>query len=342
MLLVLRFWKSLRSAHAVTPALLLLGLSLAPVYAQSQLASTQTVKVSDAEIETMLNEVSNWGRWGQDDQLGTLNLITPEKRRQAASLVSEGIVVSLGHDLIKEPYDSSEPFEHEILINPVNGEVGGAGDRYSIKYHGFAHTHMDALNHIFWRGKLYNGFRIDNVAAGRGMASINAVKNGVFTRGVLIDLPTLFGVQYLQGDQAIYPSHLEAWQRKSGVKVSSGDAILINTGRWTRREKEGPWPIMQGSAGLHVSCLKWLHDRDVAIVGSDLALDVMPSGSQTYELPVHLGVVVQMGSCILDCLDFRDVARECRQRQRWEFLLTVAPLRVEGGTGSPVNPLATF
>ena len=296
--------------------------------------------VSDAEVEAMLAAVSNWGRWGDDDQLGTLNLITPEKRRQAAALVLAGVSVSMGHDLIKEPFDDSKPFEHVITVN--NREIGGAGDRYSVEYHGFAHTHMDALNHIFWKRKLYNGFDIAPIAAGRGKGSIHVFKHGILTRGVLMDIPALLGVRYLNGDQAIYPAHLEAWENQAGVKVGSGDAVLINTGRWTRREREGPWNIMQNSAGLHVSCLKWLHERDVAIVGSDLALDVMPSGSRKYELPVHLGVVVQLGSCILDCLDFRDIAEECRKQNRWEFMLSVAPLRVEGGTGSPVNPVGTF
>jgi kynurenine formamidase len=309
-------------------------------FSQENLRPTKTKTVSNAEVEAMLNAVSNWGRWGKDDELGTLNLITPKKRREAAALVTQGVSISMAHDLIKVPFDDSKPFEHEININ--NEVVGGAGGRYSIEYHGFAHTHMDALNHIFWKQKMYNGFGIDDVATGKGKASIIQVKHGVFTRAILMDMPALFGGRFLKGDQVIYPAHLEAWEKQAGVKVGSGDAILINTGRWTRRDSEGAWQIMQNSAGLHVSCLKWLHERDVALVGSDLALDVMPSGSETYVLPVHLGVVVQMGSCILDCLDFRDLAAECRKRKRWEFLLTVAPMRVEGGTGSPVNPIGTF
>ena len=157
-----------------------------------------------------------------------------------------------------------------------------------------------------------------------------------------MDIPALLGVQYLEGAQAIYPKHLDAWEKKAGVRVRSGDAVLINTGRWTRREQEGPWDIMAGSAGLHVSCLEWLKERDVALVGSDLALDVMPSGCDGIQLPVHLGVIVQMGMPILDCCDFRAVAEESRQRKQWTFLLTLAPLAVEGGTGSPINPIATY
>ena len=326
--------------HRYSVLLMTFFLAFASLVVGQELPSTETQTLSDADVEKMLAAVSNWGRWGADDELGTLNLITPEKRKQAAKLVTDGVSISMAHDLIKVPFDDSKPFEHEINVN--NQEVGGAGDRYSIEYHGFAHTHIDALNHIFWKKKMYNGFGVDAIAAGQGKASIIQVKHGIFTRAVLMDMPALFGSRFLKGDQAIYPAHLEAWEKKAGIRVGSGDAILINTGRWTRRESEGPWQIMQNSAGLHVSCLKWLRQRDVAIVGSDLALDVMPSGSETYILPVHLGVVVQMGCCILDCLDFRDIAKECRKRNRWEFLLTVAPMRVEGGTGSPVNPIGTF
>ena len=223
------------------------------------------------------------------------------------------------------------------------GDVGGAGDRYAVQYHGFTHTHIDALCHIFYKGKMYNGFSSKLVKqTGVGKLSINRVKNGIFTRAILMDMPELFGVRYLPGKQAIYPKHLEAWEKKAGVKVKSGDALLIHTGRWTRRKVAGGWKIMQDSAGLHASCLPWLKKRDVAIIGSDLALDVMPSGVDKFVLPVHCVVIVSMGMCILDVLDFRAIAKECRKRKRWEFLLTVSPLAVEGGTGSPINPIGTF
>ena len=312
------------------------------VQADEKLADTSIKQLSDAEVEQILQDVSNWGRWGKDDQRGTLNFITKEKRLKAIKLVKDGEVVSMAHNLITKSFDGSQPFEHEITVYPPKNEVSGAGDRYSIQYHGFAHTHIDATNHFFWKGKMYNGFGVSDVASRKGKNSILNVKNGIMTRAVLMDMPALFGTRFLKGDQAIYPAHLEAWEKRAGFRVESGDAVLINTGRWTRREVEGPWEISKRSAGLHASCLPWLHARNVAIVGSDLALDVMPSGSKKYELPVHLGLVVQMGSCILDCLDYRAVAAECRKRKQWEFLLTVAPLRVEGGTGSPVNPLATF
>ena len=305
--------------------------------------SVEAPELTKNAIDKMMISLSNWGRWGEHDELGTLNLITPKKRQQAAALVRDGVSFSMAHDVVKVRMDDSSPFEHEVLINKPTGDVGGAGDRYSVAYHGFTHTHIDALCHVFYKGKMYNGFSSDAVKQmGAGRLSINRVKSGVFTKAVLMDLPSLFGVKYLDGKTAITPKHLEAWERKAGVRVESGDALLIHTGRWARREIEGEWEIMMNSAGLHASCLPWLKQRGVAIIGSDLALDVMPSQVEGIDLPVHLVVIVGMGMCILDVCDFRAVAEQARSRKRWTFLLTVAPLAVEGGTGSPVNPIATF
>jgi len=329
----------MRSYIILISALVLALLALLVQAEEPQAAK----KVTAAEVHEILASVSNWGRWGDDDELGTLNLITPRKRRQAASLVRAGISISMAHDVIKERIDGSSPFEHELMVNATRGGVGGAGDRYSVQYHGFTQTHLDALFHIFYQGKTYNGYSVEEIlTSGSGKLSINRIRNGVFTRAVLMDIPVLLGVQYLEGGRAIYPQDLDAWEKKAGVRVRAGDAVLINTGRWTRREQEGAWDIMAGSAGLHVSCLKWLKDRDVALVGSDLALDAMPSGCDEIELPVHLGVIVQMGMPILDCCDFRAVSAEAQKRKQWTFLITLAPLTVEGGTGSPINPIATF
>ena len=324
---------------------LAVGLVVAGLFGGSLTASRgeDAQRLTRADVEKTIGELSNWGRWGKQDELGTLNLITPQKRRGAAALVTTGVSVSLAHDAVKVEIDSSTPFEHEVFINRNADDVGGAGDRYSVSYHGFTHTHIDAICHVFYKDRMYNGLSADLVTkTGAGRLSIHAVKRGIFTRGVLMDMPALFGVRFLDGKKAIYPSDLEAWEKKAGFKVTSGDALLIHTGRWTRRKVEGEWEIMKNSAGLHFSCLSWLKQRDVAIVGSDLALDVMPSGCPEIELPVHLGVIYGLGSCILDVCDFRAVAKQARQLRRWTFLLNVCPLAVEGGTGSPVNPIATF
>ncbi len=168
------------------------------------------------------------------------------------------------------------------------------------------------------------------------------VKDGIFTRGVLIDLPRRRGIPYLKGNQAIFPQELDAWESETGVKIKSGDAVFIRTGRWARFAIEGEWNVETGSAGLDVLCMPWFRERDAAILASDLALDVMPSGVEGVRMPVHLLAIVAMGVPIIDNCDLEAVAEFAAKRQRWTFLLTVEPLAVEGGTGSPVNPVAIF
>jgi kynurenine formamidase len=300
-------------------------------------------KLTKGDIDGMMTSLSNWGRWGNEDQLGALNLITPEKRKQAAGLVKDGVTVSLAHEVVKAKWGGSPAFEHKMTSLPEAKEITAASDEYCASYHGFTQTHLDGLCHLFYKGHMYNGFSQQEVtAAGAAKLSIANARQGIFTRCILMDIPKLLGVRFLEGSFAIQPSHLEAWEKATGIRVEGGDAVLIRTGRWARAEVEGEWDIMSNSAGLHATCLPWLKSRDVAVVGSDLALDVLPSGVDGFELPVHWVVVVGMGMPILDNGDFEVLSRECDARQRWTFLLTVAPLVVPGGTGSPINPLATF
>jgi kynurenine formamidase len=301
-------------------------------------------ELTKAEIEKMMSTLSNWGRWGDDDQLGALNLITPEKRRQAAALVKEGAVVSLAAEAVSGRDGPTAPFVQRMMGMPRPGvEIASSADEYRVRYHGFTLTHLDALCHLCFQGRMYNGFSADEVGAeGAKKLDVGQVKDGIFTRGVLMDMPRLLGVRFLEGAYAIYPRDLEAWERKCGMRVESGDALLLRTGCWMRRRISGEWNVMQGSAGLHASCLPWLKERDVALVGSDLALDVMPSGVEGFELPVHWVSVVAMGMPILDNCDLEPLGERADKLGRWTFLLAVAPWAVQGGTGSPVNPLATF
>jgi len=297
-----------------------------------------------ADVDKWIVELSNWGRWGKDDQMGALNLITPEKRKQAAKLVREGICVSLARDAEKDRApDNPSPFEHVMLLH--GGTEGPwASDKFSVAYHGFVHTHIDALCHLSYNGKIYNGFLADRVSPeGAEVLDVNNVKDGIFTRGILVDLPLARGKRFLEPRTAIYPEDLEAWEEHAKVKVSSGDVLLIYTGRWARRETMGAWDAdKQGAAGLHASCAKWLKQRDIAILGSDAASDVMPSGIDGIDFPIHLLMLHPMGVHILDNCDLEALAKTARKLGRWEFLLTVAPLPVGGGTGSPLNPIATF
>lgn len=334
----------MKNRRRLPVALTVLGIAaLASLVLGGTAPSTSRLKLSRADIEAMMKSLSNWGRWGKEDQLGTLNLITPEKRKQAAGLVREGVSISLSRNAAKIKSDDSEPFQHKVTRWQAGEGIGGTSDEYSVNYHGYAHTHVDALCHFFYRGKMYNGFSEEEVTQkGVGKVSVITMKNGIFTRGVLMDIPRLLGVKYLEGARAIYPEDLDRWEKKAGLRVKSGDAVLIYTGRWARREAEGEWEINKGSAGLHASCLPWLKERDVAIIGSDAALDLLPSGVEGVGYPVHLVVIAAMGTPILDNLDLEELSRKTGARKRWVFLLTAAPLAVEGGTGSPLNPIATF
>jgi len=295
--------------------------------------------LTKADIDRMMTELSNWGRWGKEDQLGAINLITPVKRKQAAALVKEGVSVSLAHDVEKErAADNSNPFQHTMILTPQFSL-----DAYSVNYHGYAHTHLDALCHVFYKGKMYNGFSQDEVTQkGAGRLSIRNLKEGIFTRGILIDVARLKGVPYLEPETPIYPEDLDAWEKKAGVKVSAGDVIFIRTGRWARRAAIGPWDVGRHSAGLHASCASWLKQRGVAILGSDAASDVVPSQVEGVGLPIHQLVLVALGVHIFDNCDLEALSEAAAKRNRWEFLLTAAPLAVAGGTGSPLNPIATF
>jgi kynurenine formamidase len=301
-------------------------------------------KLTKADIDRMMTELSNWGRWGKEDQLGAINLITPAKRKQAASLVKEGVSVSLARDVEKEAAaDNTRPFEHVMNLTGANNPGPFSLDTYSVNYHGYAHTHIDALCHMFYQGKMYNGFPQSEVTQkGGARLSILNLKQGIFTRGILIDAARLKGVAYLEPGTPIYPEDLEAWEKKSGVKVSSGDVVFIRTGRWARRAAVGPWDVGASSAGLHASCARWLKQRDVAIIGSDAASDVVPSGVEGVVLPIHQLVLVALGVHIFDNCDLEALGEEAAKRNRWEFLLTASPLAVPGGTGSPLNPIATF
>ena len=308
------------------------------------LAQDESRKVTKSDIDRWMTELSNWNRWGKEDQLGTVNLITSAKRKQATALVREGYSVSLARDTEKEKtVDNPQPFGHTMTWTGASSPGQFSLDAYSVSYHGYAHTHMDALCHMFYNGKMYNGYLKESITkSGADKLAVIAFKNGILSRGILMDIPRLKGVEYLEPSAAIYPEDLEAWEKKAGVKVASGDIVFIRTGRWARRAAKGPWNVSANSAGLHASCMKWMHQRDVAMVGSDAASDVMPSGVEGVVQPIHQLLLVAMGTPIFDNCDLEALSEAASTRKRWEFMLTAAPLAVPGGTGSPLNPVATF
>lgn len=299
---------------------------------------------TDDEVLAYLDTLSNWGRWGPDDQRGTLNLVTPEKVASACALVHEGFTVSAARalDSVASP-DNSWPATHLMTGAGTDPGAGGSGDYIALRFHGFAHTHIDALSHMFARGSVYNGFDQRLVTAqGAGAGSIIAAEHGIVTRGVLLDLPRALGKDWLEPGQAVYPDDLARAEDVAAARVEAGDVLVLYTGRWLRREQLGPWPAGEALAGLHAACLPWLHERGVAAIACDGVSDVLPSGFPGVGLPVHQVGIPAMGLHLIDNCGLDELAMACRQRSRWEFLFLVAPLRIPGGTGSPVNPIAVF
>ena len=304
--------------------------------------------LNQADIERLMEELSNWGRWGPSDELGAANLITPAKRLEAIALATEGITVSLAHRLLtNEAADVSRPFERRMLglPDPTREPVfrGGVSDNYNISYHGYSHSHIDSLCHILYKGLMYNGVSQETITEeGCSNASIASLQAGIVTRGVLIDIPRLKGVPYLEPGTPIYMEDLEAWEEMAGVTVRPGDALFVRTGRWARRADVGPWAVSEQTAGLHASTMPWIKARDVSFLGSDGVSDVIPSQVEEVGLPVHLLTIVAMGVDLFDNQDLEALAETAARLNRWEFMLVAAPLAVEGGTGSPLNALAIF
>ena len=298
--------------------------------------------VEAAQLATFHSSLSNWGRWGPDDQLGALNLITPEVTAAAATLVRAGRRVSCARplDTAASP-DNSSPVLHHMTGTATEGY---GADYLALSPHGFATSHLDALCHIFHEGHLYNGYPTESVTAhGAAKLGIHHLRDGIVTRGVLLDIPALLGLEALEPGTPIFPDELEAAERRGGRHrgqrgpparahrplALAGHARTLGGVLTPGRAR--PRPACHGSAA-----------RDVAALGSDGVSDVLPSLVPGAELPVHTVALVAMGLHLLDNLDLEALAGTSADEGRWEFLITVAPLVLRRGTASPVNPIALF
>ena len=321
----------------------MLGSKLIPVVVFVFSATVVMANVGNGQqsVGELMEELSNWGRWGEEDQLGTLNLITPQKRKEAASLVRKGISVSMARPIMLEKTpDNDSPLEHNMVLLPDETNAW-AVDSFTMLFHGLSHSHIDALCHLSHEGKYYNGASIADVNAnGCSAVGIDNLGTGILTRGVLMDIPRLKGKPWLEPGEAVYVEDLEAWEKMAGIKVTSGDAVILNTGRWARREAKGAWA--GDFSGLHYTTVKWLRERDVAVVGTDAGLDVFPSGIESDGAPTHRLVLVALGMPVLDTMDLTAVSLTANELKQWTFMLSAAPLRIPGGTGSPINAIATF
>jgi kynurenine formamidase len=295
-----------------------------------------------AEFDGWMTQLSNWGRWGSSDELGTVNLITPAVRKAAAALVTEGYSVSLARRLNDvTAVDNPSPFLDKVPAGPPDGQFNT--DDFALPVHGFGFTHMDALSHVAYHGTMYNGVPAPStVVDGHRRLSVEAFGNGIVSRGVLVDIPWLRGLPYLEPGTVIIPAELDAWQKKTGVTIRSGDVVFVRTGRWAVRDTRGPWDIGAKAAGVDASAAPWFKRRDIAIFGSDGAGDVIPTTVKGVDFPLHPLFLVAMGTPMLDQCDLEAVSKAARTRGRWTFLVTLAPLRASSATGSPVNIIATF
>lgn len=304
-------------------------------------------EMTETELDALFDRVKNWDRWGPDDQRGCLNLITDKKVAAATSLVILGRTVSCALDLATAPAAHNPvPVAHYMIRAGDIQEGTGSADYFAVASHGIAITHLDALCHIFHRDLMYNGRPKSLVTSTGALANaIDSGRNGIVSRGVLLDIPRLTGRPWLEPGEAIYIDDLEAAEAAQGVRVEEGDILLIYTGRHQRRlhhEQHEAFPDGK-LAGLHASSLEWIHQRGVALLGCDGVSDVRPSGgSGIYGLPIHTIAIPAMGLHLLDNADFGDLAATCAELSRYAFLFTLAPLRLPRGTASPVNPIATF
>jgi kynurenine formamidase len=300
--------------------------------------------VSAAEFRVLFERVSTWGRWGPDDERGALNHLTPERVAAAAGLVRSGRTVSLSHPLNteREP-DNPEPAEHRMTMLPDAHPTGLAfvKDYIGVDYHNDTHSHLDAFCHVSYDGLLYNGRPANSVSAdGAAVETVEVLKDGLIGRGVLLDIPRARGVRWLEPGESVLPDDLEEAERSQNVDVGEGDILLVRTGHETRLDELGPWDVASSKAGLHPSCALLLAERRIAALGCDGNNDTAPSATEGVGFPIHVLALVAMGVHLLDYLQLDGLARACEQASRWEFLLVASPLRIPGGTGSPLNPIA--
>jgi kynurenine formamidase len=304
------------------------------------------------DVRAYLEELSNWGRWGEDDQRGTLNLIGPDQLRKAFELAREGKVISCSRVVDYAPKAAlSEAPIPPLHFMTRSGESakegeGSSHDWVGMPVHGLHITHLDAHSHVFYDSEMYNGQNAGQVstATGARRGNVDVAHDGIVGRGLLFDVPLLRGVEWLEETDSVTAADLDQLEEMHGMRAESGDIALIRTG-YDRKRRESPdsaghWNAHPRGAGLNVDTLPWMHRRDIAAIVTDCGTDAFPSGVPGMGSPVHTVAIVAMGMWIIDNGDLEALAAACAESKRREFLFTAAPLRLKNATGSPINPLA--
>ena len=301
--------------------------------------------MSAASFRTLYDRLHGQARWGAGDRRGALNHITPQRLAAAAGEVRAGRTVTMAAPLASSAPDNPEPAARHMKHLPAEpSDVPGlsfAADQIVMNVHGDADSHIDALCHVSYGGALYNGVTPGTVSS-RGAAelSIDDARDGIVGRGVLLDIPRLRGVPWLEPGDQVTAAELAAAERAQQVRVGPGDLLFVRVGHRRRRDELGPWDVPRSRAGLHPAAAEFLAERQVAALGSDSNSDAAPSIVDGVAFPVHVLAINGLGLHLLDYLQFEDLVPACEEAGRWSFLSVVAPLRLPGGTGSPVNPIA--
>jgi kynurenine formamidase len=304
--------------------------------------------MTNEEFRSLFEAVRTWGRWGDAAERGALNHLTPDRVAAAARLVRLGVTVTLSLQLATEARaDCPVPAQHYMTmltdVDIGSGSVRFTKDYVGVDYHNDGHTHVDAFSHVAYEGLLYGGAPESSVTSeGAEADAIDILEDGLVGRGVLIDVPRVRGIPWLEPGEHVTTEDLEAAERSERLDVGPGDILLVRTGHVRRLAEVAPWDTRKAKAGLHPTTASFLSERSVAALGSDGNNDTAPSTTEGVEFPIHVLALNAMGVHLLDYLQLEDLARRCEAEQRWEFLFVAAPLRITRGTGSPVNPIAIF
>jgi kynurenine formamidase len=302
-------------------------------------------RMTEAEFRSLYDRLRAQVPWGPDDRRGALNYITPAEVLAACGQVRLGRTLSLAAPVEDwETLDNPDPAQHQMK-EPLGADAGPglsfSMDRIAMNIHGNADTHVDALCHVIFDSKLYNGVPAETVTeTGAAELSIAIAADGIVGRGVLLDVPRSRGAPWLEPGDHVTADDLFAAERDQGVRVGRGDIVLVRVGHRRRRTERGPWDASAGRAGLHPTLLPVLAERQIAALGSDGNNDTAPSAAEGVDFPVHVLAVNALGLHLMDYLQFDQLGPLCEREGRWSFLCVIAPLRLPTGTGSPVNPIA--
>ena len=302
----------------------------------------QVLSKEKLEFDIIFSKVNNKNKWGPNDKLGTINYITNEKVLSALKIPNNGVSVSLAFNMVDDStrinsssYDNISNFSYEQNFMEHNG-YNWIIDKYKIAYHGFTHSHIDGINHLSKDGEMYNGFTDPSILG------VDNYKNGIISKGILIDVPLLHNKEYVEAGYKVTLKDILDFEKIYNVKIEKGDVLLIRTGRWIEKRIKGDWNFPNKRTGIHYNIIPLLNEREIAVLGSDGTNDSNPPLIKEEGSPIHMLTLVAMGMPLLDNLNLDELSKKAQELNEWEFLISFQPLRFEGGTGSPLNALAIF